>query len=316
MKVGSKSRRKRAAFKHLGGGQNISSTLGPSAESLHVKSKPLGLSSKREAPQIHNQTQGQEPRPTAPPRLNVSETEDQKGRRIPQPAPLEPRPEQPDLRSLNHFAVSGGDTSSKQNHTDRPEAQSLSFKEEVKQREMDSAKHSIKVDTANEKNLIKGRTADGDVKENEVVDVKERELERAQIHSAVHSHRKSESAGSDSASKSQSGDEPQQHPQAAGRSQPVSRDCDSCTPGEHCTEDQAAAAAACNGLQRTPRTDEAVWAAAALGFLLVLLALSVLHTRLYRNWRTTPSHYWRDPSQDYDSVAGRWPSGVEIIKSQ
>ncbi|KAL2096108.1 hypothetical protein ACEWY4_008256 [Coilia grayii] len=75
----------------------------------------------------------------------------------------------------------------------------------------------------------------------------------------------------------------------------------------------APAAAAAGGVGRmpmgggrlamaTPRTDEAVWAAAALGFLLVLLTLSVLHTRLYRHWRTAPSLYWRDNTQDYDSV--------------
>lgn len=52
------------------------------------------------------------------------------------------------------------------------------------------------------------------------------------------------------------------------------------------------------------RTDEAVWAAAALGFLLVLLTLSVLHTRLYRNCRTPSSLYWRESQQDYESVAG------------
>ncbi|KAJ3589958.1 hypothetical protein NHX12_007915 [Muraenolepis orangiensis] len=57
------------------------------------------------------------------------------------------------------------------------------------------------------------------------------------------------------------------------------------------------------GKARTPRTDEAMWAAGALGFLLALLALSVLHTRLYRQWRTTPSMYWHDPRRDYDSVA-------------
>ncbi|MFT7803692.1 tumor protein p53-inducible protein 13 [Arapaima gigas] len=58
-------------------------------------------------------------------------------------------------------------------------------------------------------------------------------------------------------------------------------------------------------VQRMPtaRTDEAVWAAGALSFLLALLALSVLHTRLYRNWRSPPSVYWRDPSMDYESVA-------------
>lgn len=50
------------------------------------------------------------------------------------------------------------------------------------------------------------------------------------------------------------------------------------------------------------RTDEAVWAAGALGFLLVLLTLSVLHTRLYRHWRSSTSLYWRDDQQDYESV--------------
>ncbi|XP_051522134.1 uncharacterized protein tp53i13 isoform X2 [Myxocyprinus asiaticus] len=51
-----------------------------------------------------------------------------------------------------------------------------------------------------------------------------------------------------------------------------------------------------------PRTDEAVWAAAALGFLLVLLTLSVLHTRLYRHCRSSPSLYWHDNQQDYENV--------------
>lgn len=57
------------------------------------------------------------------------------------------------------------------------------------------------------------------------------------------------------------------------------------------------------GFQRTPRTDEAVWAVGALGFLLVLLTLSILHTRLYKHWRRGTSLYWHDPRQDYDSVA-------------
>lgn len=52
------------------------------------------------------------------------------------------------------------------------------------------------------------------------------------------------------------------------------------------------------------RTDEAMWAAAALGFLLVLLTLSVLHTRLYRNCRAPSSLYWPESQQDYESVAG------------
>ncbi|XP_077064480.1 tumor protein p53-inducible protein 13 isoform X1 [Siphateles boraxobius] len=51
-----------------------------------------------------------------------------------------------------------------------------------------------------------------------------------------------------------------------------------------------------------PRTDEAVWAAGALGFLLVLLTLSVLHTRLYRHCRSSTSLYWHDKQQDYENV--------------
>ena len=73
--------------------------------------------------------------------------------------------------------------------------------------------------------------------------------------------------------------------------------------------DDHIAACVLRGKGRTPRTDKAVWAAGALGFLLVLLALSVLHTRLYRQWRTTPNMYWHDPRQDYDSVAGRSRGG-------
>ncbi|XP_039613128.1 tumor protein p53-inducible protein 13 isoform X4 [Polypterus senegalus] len=60
----------------------------------------------------------------------------------------------------------------------------------------------------------------------------------------------------------------------------------------------------------TPRTEEAAWAAAALGFLLVILTLAILHTRLYRGCQRGPSLYW--PAQqhefhEYDSVA-------EIVK--
>lgn len=69
------------------------------------------------------------------------------------------------------------------------------------------------------------------------------------------------------------------------------------------TDQSGAAAGVKGGFQRTPRTDEAVWAAGALGFLLVLLTLSILHTRLYKHWRRGTSLYWHDPRQDYDSVA-------------
>lgn len=76
-----------------------------------------------------------------------------------------------------------------------------------------------------------------------------------------------------------------------------------------CVGIQAALPAASSGQSQwvpTPRTDEAAWAAAALGFLLVLLTLAVLHTRLYRHWRRPPSLYWHQPEQDHDSVAGGW----------
>lgn len=55
-----------------------------------------------------------------------------------------------------------------------------------------------------------------------------------------------------------------------------------------------------------PRTDEAVWAAGAVGFLLVLLTLSVLHTRLYRHCRSSTSLYWHDNQQDYENVGGKY----------
>lgn len=113
------------------------------------------------------------------------------------------------------------------------------------------------------------------MEDEEVVSVREREL--AKTHSDAHSHHRSETTDSTS--------EPQ-------RQQPQRRQ---------------------NPAARTLRTDEAVWAAAALGFLLVLLALSVLHTRLYRHWRTMPSLYWRDPQQDYDSVAGRSDRSVSAL---
>lgn len=296
-KVGSKTRQMRAALKVVdsnesnntmanvsrtvpqrsGDGQNNSSTLGSSAD----QRKPFDLSSSREAPQVP--TQASKPRLTAPLALNISETEAQKG-----------------LRKLNHSPVSAHGVSSKRTFTDRPEALIL--------KETDSIKHNTKVDKSKEKIFD---SSDGNMEDNEVVDVKERELEHTQIQCAPGSHQKSESTGSDSVPKPQSEAQAQQHPQTASHSQPINRDCNSCAPGEHCdcvkasgSEAQAAAAVVYRELQRTPRTDEAAWAAAALGFLLVLLTLSVLHTRLYRHWRITPSLYWHNPSDDYDSVAG------------
>ncbi|KAM8852899.1 tumor protein p53-inducible protein 13 [Synchiropus picturatus] len=71
-----------------------------------------------------------------------------------------------------------------------------------------------------------------------------------------------------------------------------------------------------NGMPRTPRTDDAFWAAAALGFLLVLLVVSVLYTRLYRHWRITPSLYWPEPCHDYDNVADVIRRRLRITKKR
>ncbi|KAM4628084.1 uncharacterized protein tp53i13 [Polymixia lowei] len=186
----------------------------------------------------------------------------------------------------------------------------------VKQRDKDSAKQNTteeklggKTDGAQqtEKDSAKDSVTEGKTKDN-VVDIKEREVENKPTHSNAHTHSKSKKTGS--------GSQPQPHPAAKphhSHPQPATYlsdtpGCGGCEPGGRCdcTEasgTQGGAALPHKGMPHTPRTDEAVWAAAALGFLLVLLALSVLHTRLYRHWRTTPSLYWRDPRQDYDSVA-------------
>ncbi|XP_015225089.1 PREDICTED: tumor protein p53-inducible protein 13 [Cyprinodon variegatus] len=138
-----------------------------------------------------------------------------------------------------------------------------------------------------ERSDSEGLRVQGKTKQKEVVDVEEREAERDPAPGGEPPPHRNTKSGS--ASESQA--ETRQNCSACVRSGAGSR------------------AAALNvALQRTPRTDEAVWAAAALGFLLVLLTLSVLHTRLYRHWRTSPSLYWHNPHQDYDSVAGRWPA--------
>lgn len=81
-----------------------------------------------------------------------------------------------------------------------------------------------------------------------------------------------------------------------------------CAVPGHCGPPDVAAAVLGGPLKggkvTTQHTDEAAWAAAALGFLLVLLALSVLHTRMYRNCRAPSSLYWPERQQDYESVAG------------
>ncbi|KAM6463183.1 tumor protein p53-inducible protein 13 isoform 2-T2 [Liasis olivaceus] len=54
----------------------------------------------------------------------------------------------------------------------------------------------------------------------------------------------------------------------------------------------------------TPRTEEAAWAASALTFLLVVLTLAVLYTRLHQKCRRGPSLYWMMSSEEgRDTVA-------------
>ncbi|MGH0182741.1 UNVERIFIED_CONTAM: hypothetical protein FKN15_010406 [Acipenser sinensis] len=86
------------------------------------------------------------------------------------------------------------------------------------------------------------------------------------------------------------------------------RHCD-CSGGDQSQGGAAVAGSRSRGMQDpTLRTEEAAWAAAALGFLLVVLTLSILHTRLYRRCQRGPSLYWASPSfQGYDTVAGRAP---------
>uniref|UniRef100_A0A3B3I3I0 Tumor protein p53-inducible protein 13 n=1 Tax=Oryzias latipes TaxID=8090 RepID=A0A3B3I3I0_ORYLA len=124
--------------------------------------------------------------------------------------------------------------------------------------------------------------------------------------SPTHSRHISGTDRVESASKSQSESPKQQDLQQVDHSRPHNLDCGVCEKDKPCacTSGGSKRPAAVNrGLPRTPRTDEAVWAAGALGFLLVLLTLSVLHTRLYRHWRTSASLYWHDPQRDYDTVA-------------
>lgn len=291
-----------------GNTQNYNGTHRPSADSPPrntTLSDPPSPSEAAAQSKIQNQNQSLTSRPTTPLGSNIPEAtlkshpaevrafESQKQRVTPQSAPQR-SPAHTDLKYPNPSA--GRD---EQNHTARPEALSSKDKgtNSTKQKDKDSAKLSMKE-----------KHSDGKMTDNEVVDVKEREVEHKHTHSGTRSHHVNEKTGS----KTQSELPPQKHPNP----QPVSylpntQGCDGCRAGQHCectkgSVDQGRAAVMNKGMPRTPRTDEAVWAAAALGFLLVLLTLSVLHTRLYRHWRTTPSLYWRDPREDYDSVAGRW----------
>ncbi|XP_042342591.1 uncharacterized protein tp53i13 [Plectropomus leopardus] len=292
--------------------RNENSTLSSSTESSprsRTHLHPPGLKEVPSQSEIKNLNQGLTSTSTTLLGSNMSETmvrsdslgfkapESQKSRPVLQTETQQAIPKHTDLRKLNPSSglnLPTDGVNSQKNNTVRPDALALSFKDEgtdsTKQRDKDSVKQ--KENVFKDKNFDKSNTAGGTMKDNDVVDIKERELEHKQIHSHTHSGHKM----------------PKPKHQ---NSQPASylhnkHDCDGCTAGEQCkcNEDSGASAAVVNkGLPRTPRTDEAVWAAAALGFLLILLTLSVLHTRLYRHWRTTPSLYWHDPQQDYDSVA-------------
>ncbi|XP_033488193.1 uncharacterized protein tp53i13 isoform X1 [Epinephelus lanceolatus] len=297
--------------------QNYNSTPGPSAGNKTL-SDPPGPKEVPSQSNIQIINQGLTPRPTTSLRSNMSKTTlkseaiaSQKSRLTLQTTAKQLSPKPPDPRNPNPSAgldVLAHGVNTEHNDTARPDTLALSSKDEgtdsAKHRDKDSVKQSLKESISQGTNFNKGTTADGTMKDNEVVDVKERELEHRQTHSHSHSHHKSEKTGFDLVSKSQL--QPPPRPQQHQNPQPNSRDCGSCRAGEQCecNEDSDASATVVNkGFPRTPRTDEAVWAAAALGFLLILLTLSVLHTRLYRHWRTAPSLYWHDPQQDYDSVA-------------
>lgn len=174
--------------------------------------------------------------------------------------------------NISHAADAGGQVRQLQrggelNRTSKPSASSLS--------KASYARRSDQGDVQ-EKHTREGARP-GTV-ENADENDKERDLDRQQTRNEGEAHHRSENVGSE----------------------PVE-------PSEMELAFQAQAAGPLlgkKGFPRSPRTDEAAWAAAALGSLLVLLALAVLHTRLYRHWRTTPSLYWYDPQRDYESVAG------------
>lgn len=68
---------------------------------------------------------------------------------------------------------------------------------------------------------------------------------------------------------------------------------------KHRQSGQEVPRAAVDMFVRTPRTEEAAWAAAALTFLFVLLTLAVLYTRLWRKFRKSESLYWA-PDSDHE----------------
>ncbi|XP_041731334.2 uncharacterized protein tp53i13 isoform X1 [Coregonus clupeaformis] len=153
-----------------------------------------------------------------------------------------------------------------------------------------------------EKDWVNQNEAEDKRQSGKTGDVQEREVKSSRNEGEIQ-HLKSPTKWKKHLSQTQ----PKQLAVTQAKSQDRRADCDGRVGHCECTETVAplggAAAGPGDRMPPTPRTDEALWAAAALGFLLVLLVLSVLHTRLYRHWRTTPSMYWHDPKQDYDRVA-------------
>nr|XP_020441687.1 tumor protein p53-inducible protein 13 [Monopterus albus] len=297
--------------------QNLS-TLGPSAD---LPPGNRALSDSPSQSKVHSLNQALTPRTTTLPALGSGASETQKGRLMLQKAAEQPSPKHTNPRNPNPSAgvyALAAAVDIEHNGTSRPRALALSSRDEgsAKQKEKDSSKHNLKENDSQERNLDKDITPDGGMRSNAVIEVKQREVEQKQTHS--------NNTGFDSVSKSQSESPPQSQHHSNSKLVhylPNTHDCDGCKAGEHCecskdTGAETRAAAVKNGLPRTPRSDEAVWAAAALGFLLVLLTLSVLHTRLYRHWRTTPSFYWHDPRQDYDSVADVIRRRLRIAKKR
>ncbi|XP_068441747.1 uncharacterized protein tp53i13 [Clinocottus analis] len=287
-----------SAISGTGDVQSNNFTLGSTTDTPPGSRTLLDPPGSREASsqsELQNTNQGLKSRSTTPSGTNMSSTTlpsvSQRSRLTLQPAARQPRPKHTDIMN-NPLA---GGANGVHNKTAGPGDEGT---DSVKQRDKDSVEHGLK------DHVSKANTAGGPRTENQVVEVKERELERKQTHGDAGSHRTSEENAVGSVSKTQSASRPRQrqHNPPPATFPPDGRDCDGCKAGDGCDcgEDSDAVNKA---LLRTPRTDEAVWAAAALGFLLILLTLSVLHTRLYRHWRTTPSLYWRDPQQDYDSVA-------------
>lgn len=206
------------------------------------------------------------------------------------------------------FNVHAGTVNGEQNHNNTPENMPTRSKDdgadsdniETTNQHRDSLRHSVEDNNHHEKNSGKNSSTH-EMIDNKTADVKERELKQQQT-----------LTGFDSISKSQL-HSPQNPKKQTGSGLQRHHSCVGCQEDEDCECNReswstADAAYGYKGVSRILRNNEAVWAAAALGFLLVLLTLSVLHTRLYRHWRTSPSLYWRDPKQDYDTVAGEWIS--------